>query len=110
MAMKYPMQVPIAHKLRQPVFYRPGDFIASFAQLRLDKLEAQGFIDVFFRRGSNQFPAAVETVRPYLQTFVTGTLCELFDMVCGAGCVQEARAKMFLVGHSDFKTAGLLIR
>ena len=48
MAMKHAVQVRVADQLRQLVFRGPGNFIATFAQLRLDKLKAEGFVDVFF--------------------------------------------------------------
>jgi len=78
--VKNSMKVVVAYQLWQLVSGRSRDFIPALPQLRLYELKAEGFVDIFFRRGSDKFLAAIQSVKPELQALVMSEGCKLFYM------------------------------
>ena len=98
MAVKYAAQVFVADELWQRVLRSFFYLVPAFAQLGLDKLQVQRFIDVFLCCRSDKLLAAIKAIGLEVEAFVAREFLQKLKMRRRSGCVQQACAKVLFVG------------
>ena len=109
MTVKYAVQVFVPDERRQYVLRSFIYLVPAFAQLGLDKLQVQRFIDAFLCCRSDELALAIKAIGLQVEAFVTREFLEKLKVRRRSGCVQKECAKVPFVGDSEVQATGTTV-